>query len=453
MEHLLPEAMQLFSREGLFSRWLTVEAALARAQARLQVIPEQVARDIEDNARVEKLDLARYDELYEKTGHPMVAMLKLLEAAAGPSSGQFIHLGATTQDVMDTALMLALQKTADILQKKLQSILLSTAGLCERYADTPMMGRTHNIHALPITFGYKTAVWADEVMRAQDRLEQSRSRVLALQMSGAVGSMVSFDGQGDATQRLIADELGLAVPDICWHASRDRLAEFTGQLALLAGLFSRIAQEVYLLMGSEIAELSEPWTSGTIGSSAMPHKINPTTSQHMMSLARDIRYHHSAVLEMMTVDHERNIMHFIGERQHVEAACIAAAELLDRADDLLASLVVHEKNMLLNIDKLGGLTQSEHVMRELGKAIGKQRAHELVGEIAVHAYQEHLNFADLLKHHDGVTQHILAEKIDQLLDPLPTIGDCQALALRIAEKARIRIAGGNAADNEPARQK
>lgn len=441
MEHLLPEINLLFTREGMFSRWLTVEAALANAQAGLEIIPPEVARDIIENAQIEKLDLTRYDELYEKTGHPMVAMLKLLEAAAGPASGQFIHLGATTQDIMDTALMLAIKKMYAHVQHKLKSILRSVAGLCERHAGTPMMGRTHNIHALPITFGYKAAIWGDEMIRALDRLEQSKSRVLALQMSGAVGSMVSFDGRGSEIHQLMAQELELAVPDICWHVARDRFAEFVGELALLAGLFGRIAQEIYLLMGSEIAELSEPWASGKVGSTAMPHKINPTSSQHMMSLARDIRYHHGAVLEMMWVDHERNIMHFVGERQHIEAACIAAGELLDRADDLLADLVVNEKNMLENINKLGGLTQSEHVMRELGKAIGKQRAHELVGEIAVHAYQNHENFADLLRGHDVVMQHISAEKIKDLLDPLPYLGECQVLARQVAAKIRNRVNG------------
>jgi len=439
MEHILPKTSDLFSRNGMFRRWLTVEAALASAQAQLNIIPQQVAQDIIANARLEKLDLDRYDGLYEKTGHPMVAMLKLLEAAAGPGSGQFIHLGATTQDIMDTALMLAVKDMCEAISLKLQSIMASLASLCERYAAAPMMGRTHNIHALPITFGYKAAIWGDELMRALDRLEQSRSRVLAMQMSGAVGSMVSFDGRGSEIQKLMAAELDLAVPAICWHAARDRFAEYTGQLALLAGLMGRIAQEIYLLMGSEIAELSEPWGDGKVGSTAMPHKINPTSSQHMMSLARDIRYHHSAVLEMMWVDHERNIMHFVGERQHIEAASIAAAELLDRADDLMADLVVNEKNMLQNIRKLGGLTQSEHVMRELGQAIGKQRAHEVIGEIAVYAYQNQLNFADQLRKNDLVMQYIGTEQIDKLLDPIPYLGDCQGIAARIASEMRARL--------------
>ena len=361
MEAILPQVSDLFSRDGRFTRWLQVEAALANAQGALGIIPAQAARDISEAAHVEKLALDRYDEFYAKTGHPMVSMLRLLEAAAGPESGQYIHLGATTQDIMDSAMTLALRSMFTLTRAKLVSIQSSVLDLCQRHADTPMMGRTHNIQALPITFGYKAAIWADELERCIDRLDQSAQRILALQLSGAVGSMVSFGEDGDAIQEKMAEQLGLSVPAVSWHASRDRLAEFTGELALIGGCLGRIAQEVYLLMGSETAELSEPWAAGKVGSSTMPHKVNPTSTQHMMSLARDIRYHHAAVLEMMWVDHERNIMHFVGERQHIEACCVAAGELLDRADALMAGLQVNEANMRANLNRLGGLTQSEHV--------------------------------------------------------------------------------------------
>lgn len=436
MKAIAPEINSVFDRDGKFARWLEVEAALAGAQAELGIIPGHIADDIRAAAHVEKLDLSRYDELYRKTGHPMVSMLRLLEAAAGAESGQYIHLGATTQDVIDTGTVLALKKMFDLTGEKLRSIQASALDLSERYADTPMMGRTHNIQALPITFGYKTAIWADELQRCIDRLEESRERILALQLSGAVGSMVSFGKDGSAIQERMARTLGLSVPGICWHASRDRLAEFTGQLALIGGCLGRIAQEVYLLMGTEFGEVSEPFAKGTVGSSTMPHKINPTSSQHMMSCARDIRYHNAAVQEMMWVDHERNIMHFVGEREHVEAACLAAAELLDRADELLAGLQVNEKNMLANLNRLGGLTQSEHVMLELGRAIGKQNAHELVNEIAVDAFRNGKNFEEELSRNAKVAAVLSPERIHQLLDPLQYIGACPELARQTAARLR-----------------
>ena len=231
----------------------------------------------------------------------------------------------------------------------------------------------------------------------------------------------------------MAEQLGLSVPAVSWHASRDRLAEFTGELALIGGCLGRIAQEVYLLMGSETAELSEPWAAGKVGSSTMPHKVNPTSTQHMMSLARDIRYHHAAVLEMMWVDHERNIMHFVGERQHIEACCVAAGELLDRADALMAGLQVNEANMRANLNRLGGLTQSEHVMLELGKRIGK---HELINQIAVDAFQNGKNFEEELKKNDTVVQALGAEQIHALLDPMQYLGKCPELARRAVQTLR-----------------
>ena len=436
MNPMLPDVKQLLSRDGRFERWLRVEAALANAQAELGIIPQKIAGEIDEAAHVEKLDLSRYDELFAKTGHPMASMLRLLEAAAGPESGQYIHLGATTQDVMDSAMALAYQRMIELTRGKLVSIQQSVLDLCEAHADTPMMGRTHNVQALPITFGYKAAIWADELERCIERLDQSRDRILAVQMSGAVGSMVSFGKDGMAIQEKMAQKLGIGVPAVCWHASRDRLAEFIGQLALIGGCLGRIAQEVYLLMGTEYGELAEPWAEGTVGSSTMPHKINPTSTQHMMSLARDIRYHNAAILEMMWVDHERDIMHFVGERQHIEDCCLAAAELLDRADVLLAGLQVNPANMLANLNKLGGLTQSERVMLELGRKIGKQHAHELVNKIAVDSFRNGKNFEEELKKNSVVAAELGSDVIHDLLDPMKYIGDCPLIARRVAHDLR-----------------
>ena len=436
MKPIKPEVDALFTRDGRFTRWLEVEAALAGAQAELGIIPAHIAADICAAAKVEKLDLTHYEELYQKTNHPMVALLRLLEAVAGPESGQYIHLGATTQDVIDTGTVLAVKNMMGLTREKLVSIQASVLDLCEKYADTIMMGRTHNIQALPITFGYKAAIWADELERCIARLDESRERICALQLSGAVGSMVSFGEDCPAIQKKMAATLGLSVPNISWHASRDRLAEFTGELSLIGGCLGRIAQEVYLLMGTEFGEVSEPYAKGIVGSSTMPHKINPTSSQHMMSCARDLRYHNAAVQEMMWVDHERNIMHSVGEMEHVEAACMAAAELLDRADRLLAGLQVNEDNMRRNLDRLGGLTQSEHVMLELGRTIGKQNAHELINEIAVDAYRNGKNFeAELGK--DGQVSAVLSpERIHELLDPVRYIGSCPELARQTAKRLR-----------------
>lgn len=440
MEKALTQIREMLSRDGRFNRWLSVEKALANAQAALGVIPADAAAQIAQYADVSKLEIEKYDEIYQKTGHPMVSMLKLLEAAIGGDAGQYIHLGATTQDIIDTAVVLAVKKTMDLAEEKLASITKSACDLAEKYANTPMMGRTHNVQALPITFGYKAAIWASELYRCLERVQEAKKRVPALQLSGAVGSMVSFGEDGADIQKLMAKELGLLVPDICWHASRDRYGEFAADMSLIGGALGRVAQEVYLLMGTEYGELSEYWGEGRVGSSTMPHKVNPTSTQHMIGKATGLRHLSAEVQELMLVDHERNMQHSIEEEKAVEEICLYVAELLDRGDELMATLVVNEENMMYNLNKLGGLTQSEHIMLELGKKIGKQNAHHVVNKIAVEAFQKHLNFEEELLKNSEITDALGAENIHDLLDPLKYIGKCPEMAKSTAAGIREKLA-------------
>ncbi|MCU6762324.1 3-carboxy-cis%2Ccis-muconate cycloisomerase [uncultured Roseburia sp.] len=434
MEKMLSKMQNILSREGLFTRWLKVEKALASAQAKLGIIPEQMAGEIADHAGIEHLQMEKYDEIYEKTGHPMVSVLRLLEEAIDGPAGQFIHLGATTQDIIDTAMVLAVKETLDLGENTLVNMINATCKMARKYADTPMMGRTHNMQALPITFGYKAAVWASELYRCLERLRESRKRVLALQMSGAVGSMVSFGKFGEKIQELMAEELGLQIPDICWHASRDRYGEFAAQMGLMGTCLGRIAGEIYSLMGTEYGELSEVWGKDRVGSSTMPHKVNPTNTQHILAKASHLRYASAEIMEFMMVDHERNMQHFIGERTKMEQICLYTAEIMDRSCELLDTLVVNEENMFHNLNRLGGLTQSEHVMLVLGEKIGKQNAHKIVGNIAVTAIYQHQNFAKELCKVREVAEVLSKEEIYDLLDPVKYIGDCPKFAVRTADE-------------------
>lgn len=434
MKQILGEIKQILSRKGMFERWLAVETALAEAQGRLGLIPAEAVEKIRKYGHAECLELTEYDELYKKTGHPMVSMLKLLEQAVGDKAGQYIHLGATTQDIIDTATVLAMKKTIELTEKKLVAIIHSACGLARKYADTPMMGRTHNIQALPITFGYKAAVWASELFRGLERLRESKKRILALQLSGAIGSMVSFGENGFEIQRIMAKELGLGVPDICWHASRDRLGEFASGMSLIGTAIGRISQETYILMGSETGELSEYWGEGRVGSSTMPHKVNPTNTQHIKGKTTSLRYLCAEMQELMLVDHERNMQHSIEEQKIIEEICISIAEVLDRGDILLETLVVNEDNMIRNLYLLGGLTQSEHVMMELGKKIGKQNAHRIINKIAVNSFEQHLNFEEELIKNTEVISCLDKNSIHSLLDPLQYMGKCPDMARYTAEK-------------------
>jgi adenylosuccinate lyase len=432
MEYNPAELMrQIFSEKGRFQRWLDVEASLARVQASLGMIPKEAAEAIGRKANVEFLDLKKYKEMYQQTAHPMVAMLRLFTPIVEGGFGQYIHLGATTQDIMDTSTMLALKKAHQVIYDSLRRTESDLLGMAEKYADTIMAGRTHSVQALPITFGYKVAVWAREIRRNIQRVKECGKRLFVAQFSGAVGTMAAFGSKGPELLTLISKDLGLDAPDICWHASRDRLAEFANLLALTGAALGRIGQEVYLLMATEVGEVCEPWQKGLVGSSTMPHKINPQISQQMISLARRLRYNASFLMEVMVVDHERNLEHFIGEMDRLDESCLMMGELLAYGEEMARDMTVYPQRMEKNLGIMKGLMLSESVMIELGKKIGKQTAHEVVYETATKAIREELDFKRVLLADPRVNPHLSAVDLDRLLNPVEYIG----LAPRITRDA------------------
>ena len=423
MENTPAEAMnQIFSEKARFQRWLDVEASLARIQASLSIIPEEAADAISRKANVELLDLKRYKEMYQQTGHPMVAMLRLFQPIVEGGFGQHIHLGATTQDIMDTAMMLALKKAHEIIYESLRRIELDLLNMAEQHADTLMVGRTHAVQALPITFGYKVVIWAREIRRNIQRLKECRDRIFVVQLCGAVGTMAAFGSKGPEIQSLVAKDLGLGDSDISWHASRDRLAEFANLLTLIGAALGRIGQEVYLLMATEVGEVCEPWQKGVVGSSTMPHKVNPQIAQSMRDLARKLRHNASFVTEVMMVDHERNLDHFLGEREKMEESCLIMGELLTHGEDVAKNMTVNPGKMKANLELLKGLLLSESVMIELGKKIGKQSAHEVIYEDAMKSMKEEVDFKRVLLEDARVSQHLTKGDIDRLLNPAEYVG-------------------------------
>jgi len=427
---------QIFSEKGRFQRWLDVEASLARIQASLSIIPKEAADAIGRKADAELLDLKRYKEMYHQTGHPMVAMLRLFQPIVEGGFGQYIHLGATTQDIMDTAMMLALKKAHEIIYESLRRIELDFLNMAEQHADTLMAGRTHAVQALPITYGYKVAIWAREIRRNIQRLKECRHRIFVVQLCGAVGTMAAFGSKGPEIQSLVAKDLGLGDSDISWHASRDRLAEFANLLTLIGAALGRIGQEVYLLMATEVGEVCEPWQKGVVGSSTMPHKVNPQIAQNMRDLARKLRYNASFVTEVMMVDHERNLDHFLGEREKMEESCLIMGELLTHGEDMAKNMTVNPGRMKANLGLLKGLLLSESVMIELGKKIGKQSAHEVIYEDAMKSMKDEVDFKQVLMEDVRVSQHLTRSEIDRLLSPEEYIGLAPRMARDMVSLSR-----------------
>lgn len=300
---------------------------------------------------------------------------------------------------------------------------------------------------MPITFGYKVAIWAREIRRNLERLQQCGERMFVLQLSGAVGTMAAFGPKGPDIQALVAQDLGLGVPDICWHASRDRFAEFANLLALVGGALGRIAQEIYLLMATEVDEVREPWEPGIVGSSTMPHKVNPYICQTMMSLARKLRYDAAFVTEVMVVDHERNLEHFLGEMEALERACTEMGELLTLAERVAGGLTVNTAMMRRNLDLLKGLLLSESVMIELGSHVGKQTAHEIVYEDAMDALQGDLSFRDVLLADPRVNKHLGRDEIEVLLDPDRYVGLASQMVRDVVSLSRLERARETSSPN------
>jgi len=256
---------KIFNEEAKLQRWLDVEVALAKAQAQLEVIPQEMADEISRKAKIELLDMEKYKHIQQQIFHPLVSLLSVLRPICQGKAGQYLHLGVTTQDIWDTATVLQLKEAYNVVYKSLRQIEANLLSMAEEHADTVMAGRTHCVHAIPLTFGYKIAVLAREVRRHIERLKECRKRLLVGHISGAVGTFASFGEKGPQLQALVMKNLGLGVPDICWQASRDRPAEFANLLSIIAATLARFANEVCLLMSSEIVEVSEPWKMGLVG--------------------------------------------------------------------------------------------------------------------------------------------------------------------------------------------
>jgi len=427
----IEEMNRIFSKKACFQRWLDIEASLARAQASLDIIPKWASDQISQKANVELIDFNKYEEIYQQTAHPLVSLLQIFRPIIGEKAAKYIHLGPTTQDIIDTGTVLALKEAHKIIYETLRRIEDNLLRIVEKHANTIMAGRTHLIQALPITFGYKVAIWAREIRRNIQRLKECRKRIFVIQLSGAVGTMAAFGPKGPEIQTLVAKDLDLGIPDISWHASRDRFAEFTNILALIGSCLGRIGQEVYRLMATEVAEVYEPWKKGIIGSSSMPHKINPQISQHMVSLAKRLKYNASYIIEAMMVDHERNLEHFLGEREKLEESCIMIGELLTYAEDLARDIIVNPQRMKINLNILRGLLLSESVMIELAKKIGRPLAYEIIYEDAIKCEKEGLDFRQVLLEDQRVIQYLNEADIDRLLDPYNSLGFAPQMAKEV----------------------
>lgn len=410
------EMKKIFSDENRVQKWLDTEAALARAQAKLGMLKPEYAEEITKKAKAELLNLDAIGETYKST-ITIVPLLKEFKKVLDNNAGEFVHWGATSQDIMDNGLILQMREGHALLVKMLTKTYEECLKISLKYKDTVMAGRTHVIHALPITFGFKTAMWADEVKRSLIRLEELKPRLLKGQLSGAVGTLASQEGKGFAMQELMMKDLGLAVPVISWHPTRDHIAEYVSLLALISGTIGRIAHEILSLQRTEICEVEEPFFMGKIGSSTMPHKRNPQVCESIIALTKIVRAQAPLAVEIMQCENERDWGCEAVEWDIVPKTSICMAAALEKMNDVLENLIVYPENMKENLNKLKGAMLSEAVMLHLGEKLGRLTAHEIVYEVCMKAFSEGTMVIDALLERKEVADAFSREELAEILQP------------------------------------
>jgi 3-carboxy-cis,cis-muconate cycloisomerase len=416
---------------------VVVEAALARAQARAGVIPDEAAAAISKTAEAilsgrERLDLARLKRETETVGFPILPLVRQLAEQAG-EAGRYVHWGATTQDIVDSAVVLQIRDGLALIEAELDTLRGHLAALAKKHRDTPMPGRTFFQQALPITFGYKAAVWLSSFDRHAERLTEIKKRVLMAEFGGAVGTLASL-GSGDEGLRTVAElarELGLAEPAITWHVARDTIAETVQFLALLGGSLAKIADDVMLMSSTEFGEASEPAGEGRGASSTMPQKRNPISCGIILAAARMLRQQAGLALDAMVNSFERNAAVWHLEWAAVPEAFGYAAGALNQTNFIAGGLIVDTRGMQRNLGLTHGLIVAEAVMMGLAPQIGRNEAHHLVTDACRKAIATERPLYDVLMEFPDVAGPLGADKLKALTDPVNYLGAAQAMVDRV----------------------
>jgi 3-carboxy-cis,cis-muconate cycloisomerase len=434
------EAMRrVFSDETRVQRYLDIEAALARAQARLGIIPAAAADEICRHCDASRFDFAKLKTQTERIGYPVLPVVQQLVALCKDGHGEWCHWGATTQDITDTATILQIREALVLVDDDLAGISDALEVLCRRHRDTPMAGRSNLQQAVPITFGYKMATILAAIERHRARLAELRPRVLVGEFGGAAGTLASLGDRGVAVLAELMKELGLGEPDIAWHTVRDRVAEAGCFLGLVTGTLAKLATDVKLMMQTEVEEVYEPFAEGRGSSSTMPQKRNPISTLYITACTAMVRQHVAALLDAMVEDHERATGPWEIEWIAVPEIFCLASGALAQARTICEGLEVNEKRMRANLDITGGLIVSEAVMMGLGPHLGRQRAHDLVYDICRASIGTARPFLDLLAADKEIARHLDRAALARLVDPANYLGVAGVMVDRVlAAKAKAR---------------
>lgn len=431
-----PGVGELFSEASRFQSWLDVEVALAQAQAELGVIPESAAAEITRKAHLSYLDREAIRTGQARTGHELVPLIWELDRICEGDAGGYIHWGATTQNITQTGQLLNLKQVHRIFLKQLASLLLILGDLADTTKDAQLPGRTHGQHAVPATFGFKVAVWIDELCRHVERLRGCEERVFVAMLGGAAGTLASLGELGLPTQDKMAARLGMGSMTVPVRSISDHLAEYVALLGMLAATCSKMGREVYTLMKQEFAEVEEPVPEGTVGSSTMPQKRNPRLAQDVVAGAAQLRALVPLALEAMQTEHEADRTTTLMMNRAISEGCILMGDILQRLALIFEGLQVFPDRMRRNLDLSGGLIMGEAIMLELGTQIGRQRAHDVVYEASQASVTQGRPFREMLAEQEEVSARLTPDQLESLLDPARYTGVCRQLAERGAARAR-----------------
>jgi len=421
-----PEMARIWSQEAKYDAWLRVELAVCEVYARRGLIPGDALNRIKARAKV---DPRRIDEIEQTTRHDVIAFLTNLEESIGTDS-RYVHIGMTSSDVLDTALALSLQEASDLLLAGLERLRAALRALAIAHKRTLCVGRSHGIHAEPMTFGLKAALWYAEAGRNLERLRRARETVRVGKISGAVGTFAHIDPD---VEEEACHLLGLEpAPVSSQIVQRDRHAEFMATLAIVAASLEKIAVEVRSLQRTEIGEVEEPFAEGQKGSSAMPHKRNPVGSENITGLARLVRANAGAAFENVALWHERDITHSSVERVILPDSTILVDYMLHRFSGILEGLRVYPERMRENIERSFGLMYSQRVLLRLtGAGLARQAAYEIVQRNAMRAWTDRRSFQALLAADPAVTAHLGADALAECFDPAWYLRNVHAIYRRL----------------------
>jgi 3-carboxy-cis,cis-muconate cycloisomerase len=417
-----PTMRQVWSDENRVQKYLDFEKALAVAQARLKIIPQEACDEIVKHCSVDKIDMAKLKEATERIGYPVLPVVQQLVKLCKDGLGEWSHWGATTQDITDTATVLQIKESLALIEQEITGISDALAALAKKYRDTPMAGRSNLQQAVPITFGYKMATMLSAFERHKQRLNELRPRVLVGEFGGAAGTLSSLGKDGLRCQVELMKELDLGQPAISWHTVRDTIAEVGCFLGLVTGSCGKIAFDVKLLMQTEVEEVQEPFHQGRGSSSTMPQKRNPISSVYITAQTAIVKQLVAALLEAMVEDHERATGPWEIEWITLPEIFMLAAGALAQTRFLVEGLQVNEQKMRENIFITKGLIMSEAVMMGLGDKMGRNYAHDVVYDICREVVKTGRPLIDLLEESDEIKKHAGRKELEKMVDPANYLG-------------------------------